>query len=528
MDDLHLAQQLSIENNETEKGSLEAVMLAAMSLISFSFRFVLVFRLLALGRAQIYKFEEMAAPQQYSLQTLYMYYIYSKQESPSPEIDPFVGFNSISSSYTVGSPTDPALDNYKGIQVSIMRYRDFWDLIDPKKFCCTQEDVQNKKCKNVDELLIQKPADARNRDVFVYTHTVTPKKGNYTKRIVRKSGAYLLVLSNCGEIQNIKVSGGVLVKNPYGYLPGIEYYKMPFYACLALVYLGLGACWTLLSLRWWKELFNIQNCIGVVILFGLLDAFMQFVYYRTWNGEGSRSRVLFVVCVVISVSKSVFSYMLVLVASLGWGVTKLELEKSTIMKISCICFVYIVLDAVREVVLSFRHSPSLSLTFVLLCVLPVSTLHGAIFYWVFTALSELIQNLRDSRQTQKLQLFEKLWKVLLFALIVAALTLMVQIFVFAQDIAKQWMYQWLFSDGVAHALFLIVLVVMMYLWAPNENSNRYAYSQQISCDDGPDSEMIEPTTWADEVVKDDPREVERGTVPAGSFGKASLDEDFSI
>merc|ERR1719265_2793014 len=140
--------------------------------------------------------------------------------------------------------------------------------------------------------------------------------------------------------------------------------------------------------------------------------------------------------------------------------------------ISCICFVYIVLDAIREVVLSFRHSPSLSVPFILLCVLPVSALNGAIFYWVFTALSNLIQGLRETQQTEKLALFERLWKVLVFSLVVAALTLMVQIFVFAQDIAKQWMYQWLFSDGVSHGLFLVVLIVMMYLWAPNENSNR--------------------------------------------------------
>merc|ERR1712224_366322 len=132
---------------------------------------------------------------------------------------------------------------------------------------------------------------------------------------------------------------------------------------------------------------------------------------------------------------------------------------------------------------------------------------------------------------EKLVLFEKLWKVLMFSLVVAAVTLVFQIFVFAQDIAKQWMYQWLFSDGVSHGLFLIVLAVMMYLWAPNENSNRYAYSQQLASEEGLVSEMIEPTCWADEVLQDDDLNLEdrdwrdwNDSVPAASFGKTTMDE----
>merc|ERR1712151_252800 len=99
---------------------------------------------------------------------------------------------------------------------------------------------------------------------------------------------------------------------------------------------------------------------------------------------------------------------------LGWGVTRPYLDARTVMKVQAVSFLYIVLDFIRESVLSFRHSHSLSLAFVFLCLLPVSLLNGAIFYWVFTALSSLMETLRERRQFEKLLLFRRLWKILIF------------------------------------------------------------------------------------------------------------------
>merc|ERR1719356_1512330 len=47
------------------------------------------------------------------------------------------------------------------------------------------------------------------------------------------------------------------------------------------------------------------------------------------------------------------------------------------------------------------------------------------------------------------------------------------------SISIRWHYQWLFADGVSHVLFLIVLLAIVCLWAPHENSRRYAFSQQL-------------------------------------------------
>jgi len=283
-----------------------------------------------------------------------------------------------------------------------------------------------------------------------------------------------------------------------------------------------------LSLRWWRELFNIQNCITAVIFFGLVEAFLWYIFFNDWNKNGVRGKMLFILSILSSVVKSIFSYMLVLVAALGWGVTRPYLDRQVILKIQAVCFLYIVLDFIRESVLSFRHSHSLSLAFVMLCLLPVSLLNGGIFYWVFTALSSLMETLRDRHQFEKLSLFQTLWKILIFALTVATLTLIFQIFNLSRSITTRWKYQWLFADGVSHILFLMVLAAMMYLWAPHKYSQRFAYSQQIdSTEKGEGESAPQADVWDEEGGLDGDAD-EADSFWAKTHGGASDDKDSGI
>jgi len=430
--------------------------------------------------AQIYPFEATQVPKNRTLHTLYAFYVFSEQEAPDKSLGkPFVEFNGLACHSTSASRPDATLGSYQSVQLSILRYRDFWNVINPKQICTTWGDVVQNKATAKDMLRVQRQINQQD----IYMHTVRfpnashPK--HYEKRTVEKTGVYILIFSNCGDFDDATVSGNVVVKNAYGFLPGNEYYKMPFYGWLLLVYAGLALVWLGLSFRWWKELFHMQNCIAAVILFGLLEAFMWYIFYSDWNAQGVRGKAVFIFATLLTVVKSTFSYMLVLVASLGWGVTRPFLDRPVMLKIQLLCFFYIVLDFIRETVLSYRHSHTLSLAFVLLCLLPVSLLNGGIFYWIFTALSNLMETLKERGQTEKLTLFERLWKFLIWTLTAATFTLLFQILNLTKSVTERWKYQWVLSDGISHTLYLLVLAAMMYLWKPHENSQRYAYSTQV-------------------------------------------------
>ena len=53
----------------------------------------------------------------------------------------------------------------------------------------------------------------------------------------------------------------------------------------------------------------------------------------------------------------------------------------------------------------------------------------------------------------------------------------------AQLSIRKWSTLWIFTDGVNHAVFLAVLVAMMWLWAPSAITQRYAYSYQLEMTD---------------------------------------------
>ena len=111
--------------------------------------------------------------------------------------------------------------------------------------------------------------------------------------------------------------------------------------------------------------------------------------------------------------------------------------------------------------------------------------------------------------------------ILVFALSLASLTLLFQIFDLSRSINIRWHYQWFFADGVSHILFLFVLAAMMYLWAPNKNSQRYAYSHlsELGEDDEDGGTTQSKSVWDDE---DDDAEDESFFTATRQAGQAGV------
>ncbi|CAJ1361112.1 unnamed protein product [Effrenium voratum] len=468
---------------------------------------------------QIYTLEKMALPDPRTLRTLYAFYVYSHQDAPERNVgQPFVQFHNLM--FTTSDPADAEkAKNYGGIQLSILPYRSFWKLILPDKFCSSSEDVNSGVASEADKLLVQKAKGVADEDVNLYSHTVNFATSTDHQVPILSTGVYILVFSNCGELKGGEVSGSIIARNAYGFLPGNEYHKLPFYGWLSIAYSLMAMTWMCLSLRYWRELFHIQYCIAAVILLGLVEAFLQWRFFMDFNESGLRGRFLFVLAILATVVKSIFSYMLVLVASLGWGVTRPYLDQPTILKVQALSFFYIVLDFVRESAMSFRHSHSLSVAFVMLCLLPVALLNGVIFYWIFAALSSLIETLAERKQQEKLILFQRLWNILVASLSLASLSLLFQLYDVSRSDSQRWHYQWFLSDGVSHILFCMVLAAIMFLFAPHTNSQRYAYKQVEPDEKGESSKAIDDKdVWADEGGLD---EEEDDSFWASTHGKGS-------
>jgi hypothetical protein len=426
----------------------------------------------------------------------------------------------LSARTTDSSYSDLALENYKGIQITVLRHSDVNAYIDLTKLCSDKFDVNMGRTPSTGMLLLRQEEKYSNKSGQAWQLSV-PFHGNstYTREAVDRTGIYMLLVSNCGDMKGVVINGRMKLHHAYGYLPGNEYPKMTFYGWLVLAYVGLTVVWAALSIRWWSQLFRIHGCISVVLLFGVGESVLWNVFYHDWNIVGrqtDRGTILFVIALLFTVLKSTCSYMLVLVASLGWGVTKPQLANSTICKISVLCILYIGLAFTREVVLSFRHSHSIPAHLVLTVFAPISLLNAIIFCWIFTALGRLMETLKQEKQTEKFQLFLTLFAVLIAAIGVATLALMVEVYNLSRPPQAVWKHQWILTDAVSHLLFLLVLVAMMYLWAPHSESQRYAYCEQISgVDNDGDSHVAS-------VADGDLRKLGG----AETIGQAYMDEDM--
>ncbi|CAE7442216.1 tmem87a [Symbiodinium pilosum] len=471
-------------------------------------RLVFSLRLWSAAYAQIYKFEKANAPESKSLSLLYAFFIFDHPNATAApngpaQRTPYVQFKGLKLSSTSEDFTNDKLKSYQGLQIHLIKYEDLWSQVDTSQMCATSQDVAQGLSKVQDHLIIRRNKDQSFEDVNVYRHQLRfGEKEPDEKIIVKKGGVYYLVVSNCGSYDQASISGEVIVKNDHGFLPANEYSKMPFYAISGGVCALLLCIWLLLCVRWWTQLFNIHLCIAAVCALAVAESGLWYFFLLTWNSSGTHSNALFSTAVILSVTRSTCSYMLVLLACLGWGVTKPILDGSTLCRILLLSFIYIVLNVIREIVLAYSHSQAIPMAFVLLCLVPVSILNGGIFYWIFAGLTGLMETLESQGQTEKLQIFKKLWWILLIAIAFAVGVLMAQVFVFSRDFPARWEEQWMFTDGAPQVGYITVLTAIMCLWAPNEDSQRFAYSAQID-PNAEDQKDLSAVVQAEAISDDD-------------------------
>jgi hypothetical protein len=435
---------------------------------------------LSFAAAQIYSFDKTPLPEPRTLKFLYTFYLYSPKDDPRPDkVDEpaTIDFHALVPNYMGKEDMKTEeLEKYRGLQLGLLLYDDLQEAINPERFCCFEEDAKVDNCKP--NTLIANPR--------METHTIRFTSDPHFKAPtfhVKETGAYMLIMSNCGELKDAVVSGSIVAKNPHGFLPGDEVGKLPFYQKLSLVYLGVGMVWMCSMLRWWKEIFRIHICITIVVWLGMVESFLWQALLNHWNRDGSRGAILFFFAVSSTVAKMVFSYMLVLVGCMGWGITKPNLDVGVMKSLWLVAFLYVVLGTVRELVLAHRHAYSLSPTFLILCLIPISVLNGGFFYWIATSLVDLIMVLEERKQTAKLHLFRNLSRVLVLALVIGGAAMLYQVFVFSKNISHHWSEQWLFTDGIPHMLFLGVLMAMMWLWRPHSLSSEYMHIEEVALDE---------------------------------------------
>ncbi|BBN16605.1 hypothetical protein MPTK1_7g07760 [Marchantia polymorpha subsp. ruderalis] len=392
-----------------------------------------------------------------------------------------------------------------------------------KSICCTKDLAAIRGCE-VGKIIFQREADNSEWPKSITTYFVgseTTARFKADSVPIPRTGMYTLYFVFCEpDLQGTTLSGKTVWKNPGGYLPGRMTPYLSFYGIMSLAYLALGLVWFIQYTRYWKDILQLQNCITAVIALGMSEMALWYFDYSNFNATGKRPIGITIWAVTFGAVKKTVSRLLILVVSMGYGVVLPTLGGLT-SKVVLLGVTYFLAAELLDVMENVGTVNDASGSARLFLVLPVAVLDAFFILWIFTSLSRTLEKLQARRRFAKLELYRKFTNTLAIAVIAAVMWIGYELYFKATDkLSERWETAWVIPAFWIVFTYLI-LVTICFLWAPSQNSTRYAYSEELG--DADDEEEAQALTAGGPLV-----EIEKGLVKPEKNRKPVNTDVFSL
>ncbi|KAJ7298235.1 hypothetical protein O6H91_Y008700 [Diphasiastrum complanatum] len=357
--------------------------------------------------------------------------------------------------------------------------------------CCTEDLARDVGCTK-GEVIYRPSAEDSNWPQSVKFHfkgNDVEARASVQQVKITRTGMYILYFIFCDpQLEGLEVDGTTVWKNPSGYLPGRMMPLVSFYGVMSLAYLILGAVWFYQYARFWRDILQLQNCITVVIALGMAEVALWYFDYLNFNSTGRRPVAITIWAVTIGAIKKTFSRLLILVVSMGYGVVRPTLGGLT-SKVLLLGGIYFLASESLDVVEHVGRIDEVASRTRLLLLLPVAILDAIFILWIFTSLSKTLEKLQVKRSVAKLVLYRKFTNFVVVAVLIAVSWIGYELFYKASDpVGEYWQRAWIISS-FWNILTFLLLCAICALWAPSQNSTRYAYSEEVG-EDFDDEEAV--------------------------------------
>jgi hypothetical protein len=300
---------------------------------------------------------------------------------------------------------------------------------------------------------------------------------------VLKTGYYCVATT--GYDRGTEYTAIVVFRNAFGELPAAQIPKLPFYGGMAIVYAVVGIFWAFLYVQNRHDILAVQNYITAIIVFLVVEMLMTWGFYDYENRHGSNvgSKVLMIIVSILNAGRNSFSFFLLLIVCMGYGVVKPTLGKTmTIVRWLAVAhFVFGVIYAIA----SLTVHPDDAGPIVLLVILPLSATLTAFYIWTLNSLNATMKDLTERKQHVKAMMYKKLWWCILGSIIVIFVFFFFNSLSFAgagsPDFAPtHWQTRWFVLDGWLNLVYFFDVCFIAYLWRPTANNRRFAMSDEVS------------------------------------------------
>ncbi|KAL0737363.1 hypothetical protein Bca4012_013573 [Brassica carinata] len=367
-----------------------------------------------------------------------------------------------------------------------------------RSICCTPDLAKLQGCKQGEIIRIPSAHDP-NWPILLrarFKGKSLSAKMEDTEILIRKTGMYNLLFISCdSKLKGLKMTGKTVWKNPEGYLPGRMAPLMRFYVYMSFAYLILSAVWFFQYLRFRKDILQLQHCITVVIVLGLLEMVFWYLDYANFNNTGKRPLALTTWVVTIGAFRKTVSRILILCVSMGFGVVKSTLGGLT-SKVLLVGVTYFVASEMLDIAENVGIIDDVSGRAKLFLVLPDAFLDAFLILWIFTSLSRTLEQLQMKRTSVKLDIYRKFSNALAVLVVASVAWIVYEVpscqasfdtdvddiklvhFKATDPFNERWQTAWTitaFWDVIA----FVLLCIICYLWTPSQNSQRLAEMETV-------------------------------------------------
>ncbi|KAK4138216.1 membrane protein-like protein [Trichocladium antarcticum] len=351
---------------------------------------------------------------------------------------------------------------------------------------CEQQFVDAGYCNQTDigKYIVSPDASEKSVNVIL-TKAMHLKNSAPIKYPITKTGYYCVVTDN---YQGDTYEAIVEFRNAYGELPATQIPKLPFYGGITIAYALVLAFWGFLYFQHRSDILAVQNYITAILIFLVIEMLMTWGFYDYLNRNGSNlgSKVLLVTVAILNACRNSFSFFLLLIVCMGYGVVKPTLGR-TMIYIRWLAIAHFVFGIVYAIT-SLVVTPDNAGPFVLLIVLPLAATLTAFYVWTLNSLNLTLKDLRERKQHVKENMYRKLWWCILVSILVIFAFFFFNSFSFASArdpdyVPFHWKTRWFVLDGWLNIVYFVDVAFIAYVWRPTANNRRFAMSDEIAQED---------------------------------------------
>ncbi|KAK7418876.1 Membrane protein ptm1 [Neonectria magnoliae] len=320
---------------------------------------------------------------------------------------------------------------------------------------------------------------------LIASKAVHLKEGGSVKYSIKKTGYYCVVTDG---FTTKEYSAVVEFRNAYGELQATQIPKLPFYGGITILYALVAVYWGFLYYQHRHDILAVQNYITAILVFLVVEMILTWGFYDYQNRNGSNigSKVFLTVVGVLNAARNSFSFFLLLIVCMGYGVVKPTLGRAMIW-VRWLAAAHFLFGLVYSVT-SLTITPETAGPFVLLIVLPLAGTLTAFYIWTLNSLNLTLKDLKERKQHVKEAMFKKLWWAILISILVIFAFFFFNSFTFASVndpdfVPFHWKTRWFILDGWLNLVYFADVAWIAYIWRPTANNRRFAMSDEVAQDD---------------------------------------------